>query len=85
VRPEFGINNTITITQLGNGEGVTKNTICSYLLAFPQNASYNDTLTFRVNVASRAEVYYFIGDNFNDSKGLNVSGGQAKLATKYVA
>jgi hypothetical protein len=85
VAPAFGTANAVTISPKNGGTGLTDNNFCSFLLTFPSGAATNDTLTFRVNFVTSAEVAYFIGNGYNDTGNINVTGGVAiGGTTKYV-
>lgn len=59
------------------------NNTCSYLASYPNNATYNDTLTLKPNRLVYAKLYYMIGYNYTDA-GI-VSKGWATVNTKYIA
>lgn len=55
---------------------------CNYLFKFPDGSKVNDKLYFRVNKASRAEVYFTI-TNGNLTVGTQISTGKVVTGTRY--
>jgi hypothetical protein len=57
--------NLITLTP--KNTWVFQENFCNYQLEFPSAASYNDVLSFKVNLQSRIKIYYMFGTSYSDA------------------
>ena len=82
IQPAFGVSNVVTLTQNIN---VAQDSVCGWKLILPPSAYINDVITFRVNKADNAVVYYFISNSFSDAAGTTYQSGVAGKGSKFSA